>query len=193
MRTVKDEARLLGVDDAPFAFEDETTTLVGTVFRGGSYIEGVLTDDITVDGFDVTETILAMVTESRHRDQVQAVLLDGITFGGFNVADLDRLATEGDVGVVAVSRNRPGTEGMEDGLANVDRANDRRDLIEQAGDAKEHATGEGTVYFQHAGVGEETARELLDLATVRGLIPEPIRVSHMIAAALEHGESRGGA
>ncbi len=193
MRTVKPEARLLGVDDAPFEFDDQETELVGTVFRGGDYIEGVLMERVTVDGFDSTDSILAMVNESRHRDQVQAVLLDGITVAGFNVADLDRIADEGAVGVVAVSRNRPGSEGMESGLANVDRAGERRALIEQAGAAKEHETGDGPVYFQHAGIDEDTAREVLDRATVRGRIPEPIRVSHMIAAAVETGESRGGA
>ncbi|MDY6774325.1 MAG: DUF99 family protein [Candidatus Nanohaloarchaea archaeon] len=193
MRAVKDEVRLLGVDDAPFEFGDEATELVGTVFRGGEYIEGVLVKDIEVDGFDVTEKVLEMVNESRHRDQVQAVLLDGITFAGFNTADLDRIAEEGDVGVIAVSRNEPEKERMESGLENVEKAEERRELIEEAGEAKEHELGSGTVFFQHSGIEEGKAREVLDLATVRGLIPEPVRVSHLIAAGVKSGESKGGA
>ncbi|MDY6769661.1 MAG: DUF99 family protein [Candidatus Nanohaloarchaea archaeon] len=193
MRTVKPEARLVGIDDAPFEFEDEATTLVGTVFRGGDYLEAVLMDEVTVDGLDATDTITGMVTEGRHAEQVQAVLLDGITVAGFNVVDLERLAADADVPVVAVSRTEPGSDGMERGLENVDRAAERRARIDAAGAALQHGTGAGTVHFQYAGTDEATARELLDVATVRGQLPEPIRVSHLIGAALEHGASRGGA
>lgn len=191
MRAVKDEIRVLGVDDAPFQFEDEETSLVGTVFRGGDYLEGVLMRDVEVDGFDVTEKVLEMVTESRHRDQIQAVILDGITFAGFNIVELDSVAEEGDVGTIAVSRNRPDQERMESGLENVDQAEERRVAIETAGEPRRHRHDDGDVYFQHAGLEEEAARNVLDLTTVRGLIPEPVRVSHMIGAAIENGESRG--
>ncbi|MDY6776652.1 MAG: DUF99 family protein [Candidatus Nanohaloarchaea archaeon] len=185
MRAVKDEVRVLGVDDAPFEFEDEKTELVGTVFRGGSYIEGVLMEEIEVDGFDVTEKVLEMVNGSRHSDQVRAVLLDGITFGGFNIADLDRIAEKGDVGVIAVSRNEPDMDRMGSGMENVDRSGERRELVEKAGEAKEHSVEEGEIYFQHSGIGEEDARKVLDLTCVNGLVPEPVRVADMIAGAIK--------
>ncbi|MDY6761706.1 MAG: DUF99 family protein [Candidatus Nanohaloarchaea archaeon] len=193
MRTVKPEARLLGVDDAPFDFEDETTELVGTVFRGGAYLEGVLMEEVTVDGLDASDTIVAMIQESRHDQQVQAVLLDGITVAGFNVVDLQQVADDTGIGVIAVSRNEPGEAAMDGGLENVDRRADREELIDAAGTAKEHGTGDGTVYFQHAGIDEETVRNVLDVATVRGVVPEPVRVAHMIAGAVATGASTGRA
>lgn len=189
MRTITEETRVLGVDDAPFVFEDAATRLIGTVFRGGTRIEGVLTRTVTVDGFDVTDRVTGMLAE---REEVQAVLLDGITYAGFNIADLDRIAAA-DVAVVAVSRTEPDPARLEPGLRNVDRADDRRDMVAQAGDPTEHALDAGTVHFQHAGVSEDAARELLDLTTVRGLVPEPVRVAHMIGAALKDGGSKRGA
>ncbi|MFB6265594.1 MAG: DUF99 family protein [Candidatus Nanohaloarchaea archaeon] len=184
MRAVKDEVRVLGVDDAPFEFEDERTGLVGTVFRGGSYMEGVLREEVEVDGFDVTDKVLEMVNESKHRDQVQVALLDGITFAGFNVADLGRIAEEGEVGVVAVSRNKPDRERMGNGLENVDKRGKREEIVERAGEAKKHRVEDGTVYFQYSGIEEGKARDVLDLTCVRGVVPEPVRVADMIAAVI---------
>lgn len=183
---------MLGVDDGPFEFSDETAPLVGTVFRGPDYIEGVLKREIAVDGFDVTDAVVDMVVEGRHRDQVQAVLLDGITFGGFNVADLDRIAERTGCAVVAVSTTEPDADRLARGLDNVDRRAEREELIERAGEPNVHEVADGEVYFQFAGTDAATARELIDLTTRRGRTPEPVRVAHMVAAALKEEESKGG-
>jgi endonuclease V-like protein UPF0215 family len=190
MRTVKPEVRILGIDDAAFDFADETTELVGVVFRGGREMDGVLMDEITVDGFDVTETVLSMATESRHKDQIQVILLDGITFGGFNTVDMQSIAAESDMGVIAVSRNEPDTTSIENGLQHVSQPEKRLELIRRAGDAKQRTTDQSTIYFQHTGIDEDQAREVLDTVTDRSLIPEPVRAAHMIAGALKNGESK---
>lgn len=191
MRSVKPEVRILGVDDAAFTFDDETTALIGTMFRGGNEIEGVIRRDITVDGFDVTDTVLDMVTESRHRDQIQVVILDGITFAGFNIVDIHEIAETADVGVIAVSRNQPDLDRIRNGLEHVDRPKKRLEIIKNTGDAREHHSDNGVIYFQHSGISEEQTHEVLEVSRRRGLIPEPVRVSHMIAGALKNGESKG--
>lgn len=191
MHTVKPEVRILGVDDAAFQFEDDTTELFGVVFRGGKEIEGVIKKDILVDGFDVTDKILEMVLNSRHKDQIQVVLLDGITFGGFNIVDIQRIADDGNVGVIAVSRNKPDIERMKNGLQHVSKMEKRLDTIRKTGTAEEHETGKGTVYFQYAGISNEKAHDVLNISRSRSMIPEPIRVAHLIAGALKNGESKG--
>lgn len=193
MRVVKDEVRVLGVDDAPFQFSDKETLLVGTVFRGGSYIEAVLSETVTVDGLDVTDRIIAMVQESRQGEQVQVVMLDGITFAGFNVADIGNIAEAADVAVIAVSRDRPDRERMRSGMDHVDRVDEREELIDAAGTVKHHELPDGDVHFQHVGISEEQARTVIDLTTVRGRVPEPVRVAHLIGAGIKSGESKGGA
>lgn len=193
MRTVKPEIRVLGVDDAPFAFEDETTELVGTVMRAGDYVEGFVVREIHVDGSDVTDTVVDMVNGTQHTNQLQVVLLDGITFGGFNVVDMDRLQTESGVAVIAVSRRKPDRERMRRGLQNVENTEGRMELVEAAGEAAEHGLDAGSVWFQWRGCSEDQARTILDCVVVRGLVPEPVRVSHLAGAALKNGESQGGA
>lgn len=193
MRTVKPEIRVLGVDDAPFSFEDESTELVGTVMRAGDYVEGFVVREIAVDGLDVTDAVVDMVNGTQHTDQLQVVLLDGITFGGFNVVDMDRLQTKAGVAVIAVSRRKPDRERMRRGLENVDNPEERMELVEAAGEAAEHVVEDGSVWFQWRGCSEEQARAVLDRVVVRGLVPEPVRVSHLAGAALKNGESQGGA
>ena len=56
-RTIKSEIRILGIDDAPFTPHKEgNVLLVGTFFRGGSWLDGVLTTHVQIDGTDSTDT-----------------------------------------------------------------------------------------------------------------------------------------
>lgn len=185
---MKPEVRVLGVDDAPFAFSDRTAELVGVVMRGGTTVEGVTMDAAAVDGLDVTDAVLRMLAALPGR-QAQAVVLDGITYAGFNIADIPRLAAEGDVAVVAASPNEPDRDRMGQGLDNVDRRDEREDLLDRAGEPLVHERPEGTIHFQFAGLDEAQARELLDVTCANGLVPEPVRVAHMVAGALK--KSRG--
>jgi uncharacterized protein len=43
------------------------------------------------------------------------------------------------------------------------------------------------------GIDETELVELIDRSIVRGALPEPIRIAHLIARALEKGESKGDA
>ncbi len=61
-RIIKQEIRILGVDDSPFpSHTTEEVMLVGTVFRAGNWLDGVLSTYIHGDGTDGTEKITEMV------------------------------------------------------------------------------------------------------------------------------------
>ena len=83
---IKREIRILGIDDS--ALLDEKVMIVGVVFRGGDWIDGVLRSDITRDGLDATDVICSMIKESKHYGQLRVLMLDGITYGGFNIIDI---------------------------------------------------------------------------------------------------------
>src|SRR2546426_308338 len=53
--------------------------------------------------------------------------------------------------------------------------------------------GHGTVWVTYVGASRSEVQEALSLATVRGVLPEPLRVAHLIAAGIVRGESRGRA
>lgn len=188
---VKGEIRLLGVDDASFEFSQETSYLIGSVFRGGKFIEGLIIKQIEVDGFDVSDKIVAMINDSRHGSQINTILLDGVTFAGFNIARLDTIASKTGKGIIAVSRKQPDLAKLKKAIDHVDNSDKRLEMIKAAGDAQQLQLEEGEVYFQYQGLTEDKARQVLTLSATRSLIPEPIRVSHMIGSALVEGESKG--
>ncbi len=191
MRAVKPEIRILGVDDAPFSFSDRTTEIVGCLFRGGTMLEAVLRSDIQVDGFDATEKIAAMLNDSRQHDQTRVIMLDGITFGGFNIVDIQELHKAIGKPVIAVSRNRPDRERLSEALDNVDEKERRLKMIERADEAVAKQTGQGDIYFQFEGIDREQAEKVIEVATTNGMLPEPLRVAHLIAAGVKTGESTG--
>ena len=39
---MKQQIRILGIDDSPFTFTDKYATVIGVVMRGGGYLECVL-------------------------------------------------------------------------------------------------------------------------------------------------------
>src|SRR3989442_6446337 len=82
---MKAQSRILGVDDAPFKFTDEYVPVVGVVVRAPSYVEGVLTTRVHVDGTDATEVLAIAISGSRYRRGLALVLLDGAALGGLHV------------------------------------------------------------------------------------------------------------
>ncbi|MGZ4850327.1 MAG: endonuclease dU, partial [Candidatus Bathyarchaeia archaeon] len=50
---IKSEIRVLGVDDGKFVPHKEgVVNVVGVVFRGGLWLDGVMHTTIAIDGFD---------------------------------------------------------------------------------------------------------------------------------------------
>jgi endonuclease V-like protein UPF0215 family len=111
---IKPEIRILGIDDS--ALLSEKVMIVGAVFRGGDWIDGVLRSEITKDGLDATEVICKMIKESKHYGQIRAVILDGITYGGFNVVDIQMLYRETGIPVIVVMRSYPDFEKIKSAL-----------------------------------------------------------------------------
>ena len=87
-RSVKTEVRILGVDDGYFIPHTKgKCEVVGVVFRGGYWLDGVMHTRIDIDGMDATDKLAMMVNGSPHYGQLRVIMLNGITFAGFNVVD----------------------------------------------------------------------------------------------------------
>jgi len=60
-------------------------------------------------------------------------------------------------------------------------------LVERAGPMEPM----GGVYVQRVGLLVPQAQDLLARYAINGLVPEPLRVAHLIAGGVTRGESRG--
>ena len=64
---MKKEIRVIGIDDAPFNKEkDREVLVIGTFFRGGSFMDGLVSCKVALDGSDSTDKIIKMKIGRAH-------------------------------------------------------------------------------------------------------------------------------
>ncbi|MEN4007169.1 MAG: DUF99 family protein [Methanobacteriaceae archaeon] len=192
-RKIKSEIRILGIDDAPFPPHTKNKVmLIGTVFRGGIWLDGVLRTYITGDGEDSTEKIIQMVNKTRHKDQIGVIMLDGITFGGFNLVNITEVFDKTKIPVIVIMRKFPNFERIKKALLRFEDHEKRWESVLDAGKVYKIKNKE-PIYIQICGIDLEDAEEIIAISATRSAIPEPVRVAHLIAAGVETGESKGSA
>lgn len=183
-RTVKPEVRVLGVDDGSFTPHKGYAPVVGVVFRGGYWLDGVMSTKVKVDGFDATDKIATMIVESPHYRQVRIMMLEGVTFGGFNVVDIKELNALTELPVIVVTRNKPDFREIHAAVKKLPNSAERWAAVQNAGQVFEVHTRNlaEKVYMEICGIRESDARRILQLTSTRSSIPEPLRVAHLIAS-----------
>lgn len=190
---IKKQIRILGIDDGPFRFDQDKTLVIGVVMRGNGYLEGVLKREIEVDGKDSTDVILDMIKKTRHRDQIRVIMLDGIALGGFNIVDIDRLYKECEIPVITITREKPDFDMILKTLQMKFSDWEERWKMFKDNKIYEIETSHNPIYISCKGVSVEEAKEIIKISTIRGVVPEPIRVAHIIASGVVRGESYGKA
>lgn len=193
---IKPEIRILGIDDGPFEPRaGGEVLLVGVVFRGGRWLDGVLSTTIEQDGTDVTERVVEMINRSRHRGQLRIVMADGVTFAGFNVLDIKEVFKQTGLPVIVVSREQPNMTDVRKAIKHLSNWRERWKIVKGSGKIYPVKTKRraAPIYMQFVGMGRADAERVVKLSSTRSLIPEPLRVAHLIATALVRGESYGRA
>jgi len=190
---VKPQVRVLAVDDAPFRFDSQKAMVVGVVMRLPNYLEGVLRSECEVDGEDANQVLEGMVQGSRFKRQLKAVMIDGVALGGFNLVDIDALHDSIHVPIITVTRDPPDLVKMKAALRKHFPDWERRYELLTRKELMEVETGHKPILVSLAGVGYADAKEIIRKSMVRGAVPEPLRVAHIIAGGLAKGESKGKA
>ncbi|MDP3640001.1 MAG: DUF99 family protein [Nanoarchaeota archaeon] len=189
---MKKEIRVLGLDDSPFELSDKECLVIGTFFRGGTILDGVLSTKVAVDGEDATAKIISAVNRSKFKPQIQAIFLDGIAVGGFNVINIHALQKYTGLPVIVIIRKKPDFKALEKTLKKLGMEK-KYQLMEKAGTPQEVKMKKWKLYIQTAGISMEKATELLEICCTHSSIPEAIRAAHLIGAGMVKGESKGKA
>jgi hypothetical protein len=183
---LKQKARIIGFDDGYFIPKTKgMTPLIGLVQRIDGRIEGCLTAEISIDGLDATEKIISMLSGSRFKKQVKAVMLSGINFAGFNIADVSRIHSRLKLPVIIVFRKQPNLKKIFSALSEFNDAKKRINLIRKGGRIFK---GE-RYFFQCLGIGDREAMQLIKRNQLHSIMPECLRLAHIIASAVSRGES----
>jgi hypothetical protein len=186
-RVIKPEIRVLGVDDGVFVPHSKSLVpVVGVVFRGGYWLDGVMHTKIKVDGFDATHKIASMIIDSPHYKQLRVIMLNGITFAGFNVVDIKKLYSKIKLPVIVVTRDKPNFKEIHEALTHLPRSEERWKAIMSAREIFETSTRSKRekIYVQAYGLLKEDTRKILKLTSTRSNIPEALRVAHLIASGV---------
>jgi endonuclease V-like protein UPF0215 family len=179
-------SNVIGFDDAPH--QRGTTGKVGLVgcVCSGARLDIVVRDAIEKDGDDAT-AVMGRLVRDKHLVHVRAVMLQGITFGGFNVVDIHQLSNALEMPVLVVTRKKPRLELVFKAVTRIPGWEQKRALMEAAGEPEPC----GDVWVQRAGLSLDEAARMLERTTEHGIIPEPLRLAHIIAGGTTTGKSRG--
>lgn len=191
-RVIKHEIRIVGVDDGVFLPHTKgLADVIGVVFRGGYWLDGVMKTEIAIDGMDATEKIGGMISGSHHYAQIRVIMLDGVTFGGFNVVDINGLSGLTMLPVIAVTRDEPDFEDIRKALTHLPESKKRWKILENQSTliSVKSRKDEEPVYMQVAGISREDAEKIVKETSTRSNIPEALRVAHLIASGLSKANS----
>jgi endonuclease V-like protein UPF0215 family len=186
-RVIKQEIRIVGVDDGVFAPHTKgLADVIGIVFRGGYWLDGIMKTEVTIDGMDATKKIADMIKTSPHYAQLRVVMLNGVTFAGFNVVDIVKLSELTGLPVIAVTREKPDFDDIREALTHLPQSEVRWKIIGNAsGLIKVRSRkDEEPIFMQIAGISMGDAEKIVREASTRSNVPEPLRVAHIIASGL---------
>ncbi|OFX21345.1 MAG: hypothetical protein A2V77_07680 [Anaeromyxobacter sp. RBG_16_69_14] len=177
--------RAIGFDDAPFVRRRGGRVRIAGVVCAGTRFEGLVFGEARQDGWGATAELCRLLIGGKFLPQLHLVLLDGLGFGGFNLVDLEALSDRLERPCVAVMRRPPDLAAVERALRRLPHAERRLSLIRRAGPVHVRPP----FAFQVKGAEPDQVATALARLTDRGNVPEPLRLAHLVGAAVVRGES----
>lgn len=179
----KKGVRVLGISES-FKKNQLESIVAGVVMRGDFRVDGFGICRPSVGGRDSTDSLVGLFNRLA-REDIRAWMLGGSVISWFNIIDIMELYEVTSIPVVCVTYNP--SDGIEKYLKEYfpDDWRYRLDLVEKAG--RRHKIDLDTghqAFLTVAGITKRSAIKLVNLFTIDGRIPEPIRVSRIIAAGL---------
>jgi endonuclease V-like protein UPF0215 family len=175
--------RALGVAES-FRQGQKQSILAGVVMRSDFVIDGVGVGRTAVGGDDATAAIIRLFRKFRRND-VNLILVSGAILSLYNIVDVDDLAKKVKLPVICLTyKETAGIEGSirrhfpagaEKKLEAYARLGSRVGMVLHTGHR---------IYVRTAGIEPESTKRVLDLFTLQGSIPEPVRVAKLLARSL---------
>ncbi|QSZ66099.1 DUF99 family protein [Methanofollis aquaemaris] len=180
MHLAKKGLRALGIAES---FRGrERSTLAGVVMRRDGIIDGFGFGEVAVGGTDATDAVIALFADLE-REDVNLIMLSGCVIAWYNIIDPEQVWRETGVPVVVVTYED--SEGLEEEIrAHFPGDEERLEAYRRLGarTARTLRTGH-TIYLRAAGIDVHEAGALVDVFTLEGKVPEPLRTARLAARA----------
>ena len=167
-----------------FSQDSKKSVLSGIVMSTDLVIDGFVMGHSTVGGDDATDAILAMY-KKLDRPDVSFLLISGIVISLYNIVDLKRISEETGLPIIGVTYEE--SEGIEDAIKHHFPDSYKSKLTEYSKlGSREKVTLHTSydLYIRNEGCTILEAKQLLDKITLQGSIPEPLRISQLLANTL---------
>lgn len=162
---------------------DSVSRLGGVVIRRDFIIDGFVFGECTVEGDDATDVILDMYSRL-NRDDINYIIISGLVISMYNIVDIKKIWEKTKIPIIGVTYEESG--GIEDAIRHHF-PNSYTPKLEQyykLGKRTEITLHTGyKLYLRNEGCILEEAKKFLDLLTVQGSVPEPVRVAQLLAKA----------
>ena len=179
---------ILGIDDGPFdKRQKRPVRIVAVLMEGNDLVEGMALGEFPVDGDDATGFLAEWIKTLRWEPALQAVVLGGITLAGLGMVDLESLAASLGIPVLAATRRETAKSRIGEALTAAGLA-DRLPIVDRSPPAIRVRSG---LYAAFAGTDAQHAIALIESTHRKSRMPEPLRLAHLIASAIERGQSHG--
>ena len=167
-----------------FRQNSSKSALAGVVMRRDFVIDGFVFGSATLEGNDATDAILKMCDDLQRPD-ISYVLISGLIISMYNIIDIKKLSETLQIPIIGVSYHD--SSGIEDSLKHYfpNSFQSKIDKYVKLGQREKITLSTShDVYIRKEGCTLNDVKHLLDGLTLHGSIPEPIRVSQLLAKTL---------
>mgnify|MGYP001053772839 CR=1 FL=1 len=179
---IKKEIRVLGIaSSTPQAKRGVPTQVVGVVYRGNRWLEGVMRAPVPPSVVDLAPNIANMVTRSPHFPQLRVIVLDELITKSGSFVDIESLSAKTRLPVIAVLRQRTPTRRPSKSGAKFSRKVYREFARLPC---RKWKAGTRTFSVYYAGLGKIDLDELLEVCASREGLPEAVRVARLTASSV---------
>jgi len=176
--------RALGVAES-FSPGQKFSILAGVVMRRDLVVDGVAFGRTSVGGDDATRAIAALFRKF-DRNDINLLIVSGAILSLYNIVDVDSLQERVKVPVVCLTYKE--TAGIEDSIRRhfPGKAEAKLVAYRKLGPRRRLKLKTGrSVYARVAGTDMTEAKKILDVFTLQGSVPEPVRVARLIARSAQ--------
>ena len=167
---IKKEARILGL--AAASRRQQQISVIGIVFRGNLWLDGILTCQIRPKELDYMAKLVSAIVQSRQYSQIHAVILPGEVLVPGDRLDISDFSSKINLPVISIARRTLYRK----------RPPHRNPDPKSETDSFSIKIAGGMVPVKVSGISREETQEIWAVACVDGRqIPEAVRVAKMVA------------
>ncbi len=156
----------------------------GIVMRRDFIIDGFVFGSATLEGDDATDTILEMYDELQRPD-ISYVLISGLIVSMYNIINIKKLYDSLKIPIIGISYND--SLGIEDALKRhfPNSFESKISAYQKLGKREKISLSTShDIFVRREGCTLDDVAHLLNKLTLHGSVPEPIRVSQLLAKTL---------